>query len=129
MQVNFNTTKSQPGFGMAIKAEPIEKTKVREYLSRKLISNIKDTVELNKLIESQRLNPADIYLSTTAKSRDKAEKLRAIVGGREFISSNPLKAIKKAVREANHIYAEKLSFDARSEGTQKIISKIISFTE
>ena len=29
----------------------------------------------------------------------------------------------------NHIYAEKLSFDARSEGTQKIISKIISFTE
>ena len=72
MQINFNT--HNPNFTMAIKAEPLEKTKVANYLSKK-IRNMTDTVELNKLIASQQTNTADIYLSTTAKSNNSNEKL------------------------------------------------------
>lgn len=122
MQINFNT--HNPNFTMAIKAEPLEKTKVANYLSKK-IRNMTDTVELNKLIASQQTNTADIYLSTTAKSNNSNEKLRAIVGGEEFISENPLKAIHKAVKSANKINDEKLSFEARTKGVYEIISKII----
>ena len=37
MQINFNT--HNPNFTMAIKAEPLEKTKVANYLSKKIRNN------------------------------------------------------------------------------------------
>jgi len=125
MQINFTPAHTNPNFRMAIKVEPAEKLKVKDYLSRK-IDNIKDTVELNKLIERELTNPVDIYLSTTTVSRSVDEKLRAMVGGYEFISKNPLKTIRKAVKDANKVYDEKLSYEARIKGSDQIISKIIN---
>ena len=111
-------------FGMAVITPAAEKEKVRDYLQRHITTE-KEVIKLNMYIEEQKNNPIDIYIATTEKSRTQNEKFKAIVGGREYISKNPIKAIRKAISSANSFYAEKLVNEAKCAGKHMIIAKLL----
>lgn len=124
MQVNLNTQNYAPKFGMAFKVPDAQKTNVQNYLI-KHIERIEDTVKLNKFIESQKNNPADIYLLTEGIKNSESEKIKAVIGGREIIGKNPLKVIQKAVGYANKEYNEKMAHEAKYLGLLNVISKLM----
>lgn len=123
MITKVNPYQQATSFG-SIYAEPKEKNKVSNYLWKN-INSPEETTALNKLIESQKQNSADIYLSTI-KSSSLEEKLCAKIGGQEFSSTKPLEAIKSAVKVANKIYNEKLKYQTINEGLSKVIEKLSS---
>lgn len=124
MQVNLNNKRiNTTNFGMAIKTNPNKTKSVKNYLFKN-INSIEDTIKLNKYIESQRHNKADIYLSTENGANISNEKLKANVGGKEIVGTNPLNVIKRAIAYANKYNNEKLADEAIHSGTNKIISKL-----